>query len=456
MVSQEPEILSWLHRELFEQVPFNIAIIDRDHNIIEANRNFAEYFGNWHGRKCFEAYKGRFSPCEQCQTGKTLVDGMIRVTDEVGIDRHGRTAHYVVHIAPIRDDKGEIRYVIEMSTDVTETKRWQREYSILFERAPCYIAVVDSNFRIIRTNERFRETFGSSEGKLCYQVYKHRKTKCANCPAVKTFKDGGQYTSEQTGLTKDNTKAHYIITTAPLSRGEEKIAHVIEMAADITEVKKLQERLARSIAIRKGLIRNSLDGIITIDRNDNTVKLNPAAQKLIKVNKTKELTAGDLLSVLPSEFFDLKGGQTVCHLPETEIIDSEGETIPVRFTGTLLKERNKIIGQTAFIQDLSEIKKLEKEKLDAERLAAVGQTVAGLAHSVKNILMGLEGGMYMVRSGLKKGSQSRISEGWEILERNFEKTTSLVKDFLSFAKGRPPRVAMVHPNDLVKAIVDLY
>jgi signal transduction histidine kinase len=108
------------------------------------------------------------------------------------------------------------------------------------------------------------------------------------------------------------------------------------------------------------------------------------------------------------------------------------------------------------MQDLREVKRLEREKLDAERLAAVGQTVAGLAHTIKNLLMGLEGGMYMVDSGLRRADAGRITEGWEILQRNFEKTTSLVRDFLSFAKGRLPQLRPVDPNAIARGVVDLY
>jgi len=89
-------------------------------------------------------------------------------------------------------------------------------------------------------------------------------------------------------------------------------------------------------------------------------------------------------------------------------------------------------------------------------LGAVGQTVAGLAHSIKNILMGLEGGKYIVSIGLQKNDKQMISEGWEMLERNFDKTTSLVKDFLSFSKGRLPSLKMLNPADIIIEIVDLY
>jgi signal transduction histidine kinase len=70
--------------------------------------------------------------------------------------------------------------------------------------------------------------------------------------------------------------------------------------------------------------------------------------------------------------------------------------------------------------------------------------------------MGLEGGMYMVDTGLRRGDAERIINGWGVLQRNFEKTTTLVKDFLSFAKGRLPSLQPTDPNKLAADIVDLY
>ncbi|MEW5995203.1 MAG: ATP-binding protein, partial [Candidatus Zixiibacteriota bacterium] len=125
-------------------------------------------------------------------------------------------------------------------------------------------------------------------------------------------------------------------------------------------------------------------------------------------------------------------------------------------TSPLARGEGKIAHVIEISTDITEMKKLETEMLDAERLAAVGQTVAGLAHSIKNILMGLEGGKYIVSLGLEKDDKETIAQGWEMLERNFEKTTTLVKDFLSFAKGRLPKLRMVQPNDLAREIVDLY
>ncbi|MCL4402242.1 MAG: HAMP domain-containing histidine kinase, partial [Acidobacteria bacterium] len=59
-------------------------------------------------------------------------------------------------------------------------------------------------------------------------------------------------------------------------------------------------------------------------------------------------------------------------------------------------------------------------------------------------------------TGLRRGDAGRIADGWQILQRNFEKTTTLVKDFLSFAKGRLPEVRPADLSAIARAVVELY
>ncbi len=445
-----------LRGSLFDIVPFNVAVIDRKFNIVVANDNFKEYFGDWQGHKCHQAYKGSSFPCDNCASKLSFKDGMVRVSDETGVDRHGRQCHYVVHLAPVKNKKGEVTHIIEMSTDVTETRRWRREYDLLFERAACFISVIDKDFRIIRANENLRNTFGDIRGQFCYQGLKRRRTPCKNCPAMETFKDGREHISNHVGIAKDGTQAHYVVNTSPLSRGPEGVNHVIEIATDITEIHDLQEQLRHSRDVYESLIQNSTTGILAFDPAGDVEIMNPAAKNILgwkRSSMPKEEWVG---KCLPDSIADKLSEQELTEWFEDTIKCQGKEEIPALLRSTELKSRRKKLGRAVFMQDQREVKKLEREKLDAERLAAVGQTVAGLAHTIKNLLMGLEGGMYMVDSGLKKADAIRITEGWDILQRNFEKTTTLVKDFLAFSKGRVPVVKKTNPVKLAGDIVDLY
>jgi signal transduction histidine kinase len=161
--------------------------------------------------------------------------------------------------------------------------------------------------------------------------------------------------------------------------------------------------------------------------------------------------------MLPDGFFEKVSESPVpVYLRETEIKSLDGETIPVRLTGIQLLIDDKSAGMAFSIQDLRVIKQLEKDKLEAERLAAVGQTVAGLAHGVKNLITGLEGGMYMLSTGMKKSKVERVQEGMDILGRNIERISMFVKAFLSFARGREIRVEITDPAEVANEVVAMY
>jgi two-component system, NtrC family, sensor kinase len=79
---------------------------------------------------------------------------------------------------------------------------------------------------------------------------------------------------------------------------------------------------------------------------------------------------------------------------------------------------------------------LYQQKLQSERLAAMGETVAMLSHSIKNILQGLRGGADVVEMGLKRGDLKIASGGWAILKRNLDRIISLTMNMLAFSRQR--------------------
>lgn len=91
----------------------------------------------------------------------------------------------------------------------------------------------------------------------------------------------------------------------------------------------------------------------------------------------------------------------------------------------------------------------------AERLAAVGQTIAVLSHHIKNILQGLRGGGHLVEMGLQSGDDAMVREGWRIVEKNQDKIYNLVMDMLTFSKERKPELVAADLNETVADVVEL-
>jgi len=332
-----------IQESLFEQAPMSIAVVDPGLRIVEANGLFESTYGPWKGRKCYEVYKKRDEPCPDCPALKTFKDGRTRASTEQGEDKGGCRNWYRVRFFPIKEGEG-IPYVVEMATDVTDLVSIEQEYDFLFDNVPCYVTVLDRDFRIVKANRFFKEKFGRDGKSFCYEMYKGSESPCADCPAIRVFETGELHSSLQVGVDKDGKSSRYMVTAAPLRTAGKRVTSIIEMALDLSELTELKDRLRRA----------------------------------------------------------------------------------------------------------------EAEKLESERLAAVGQTVAGLSHGIKNIIMGLEGGMYVVNSGLRRDDKKLVKRGWEMLENNISRISAFTAEFLSFAKGTEPRIGEVDPVAVAKEVEALY
>ncbi len=457
MMQPPKELSLWLQDHLFNAVPMAIAVIDRQFDLIYANDAFERMFGPWQGRKCYQVYKGREARCVQCHGAQAFEEGRPGVNEEVGYNREGRLTRYIKHTVPVTVGRGQIPYLIEMCTDITEKEQIRREYQLLFDQVPCSVLIIDKNYRIVKTNARARKMLGDLEGLHCYSGLKGLDAKCKECTARQTFADGRLHTGHHGWRTRKGSTVHLHVITVPLRMDNGSFDMVMEMAVDVTETLKLQDDLQFANSFLETVIRTSMDGILAVDAGGRVTICNPAARKFFAIRPEDTLTENELAGMLPEGFVKrVTTGPQHVYWPETNIVDAAGCQKPVRLAGHQLSIDERVIGAAFSIQDLSGIKKLEEEKLAAERLAAVGQTVAGLAHGVKNLTAALEGGMYMLGTGIEKGNLDRIAKGMAMLDRNTQRISMFVKAFLSFAKGRQIRARLNDPAEIAREVIDMY
>ena len=140
------------------------------------------------------------------------------------------------------------------------------------------------------------------------------------------------------------------------------------------------------------------------------------------------------------------------HSNEETLVTRDGNRINVVVhTRPVYDDHGAISAVMEVFTDITEVKKLQRQ------LALMGRAVAGMAHRIKNILMGLEGGIFVVNTGLETEDRDSIDEGWDMVERNVKRVSSIVKDLLYCAKDRAPEFAdNVCPNDIVLEVRDLY
>lgn len=319
----------------FEAMPCYLTVQARDLRLIQANRRFRDDFGEIEGRYCYQVYKNRPEKCEVCPVERSYQDGLPHQSREQVRTRSGRDVSVLVNTMPIRNGSGEITAVLEMSTDVTDMNRLeqqlrqsQEKYRLLFEEVPCFISIQDRELNIVEANRLHRETFGTQYGDKCFRAYKHRSEACFPCVVRQTFDDGEVHVHEELVTSVDGNPINVMVTTAPLlGRGGE-VDLVMELSADITQVRQLQTQLS-----------------------------------------------------------------------------------------------------------------------------SIGLIISSISHDLKGYLSGLDGGVYLVTSGLKKDDRGRIETGWEMVLRNVGQIRSTVLDILYFCKDRQPELTETDAAELVETVV---
>jgi signal transduction histidine kinase len=98
---------------------------------------------------------------------------------------------------------------------------------------------------------------------------------------------------------------------------------------------------------------------------------------------------------------------------------------------------------------------LYQQKLQSERLAVMGETVATLSHSIKNMLQGLRGGADVVEMGLKKDDLKVAKGGWQILKRNLDRIISLTMNMLAFSRQRRVEVELTPLGPIIDDVAGL-
>jgi signal transduction histidine kinase len=109
-----------------------------------------------------------------------------------------------------------------------------------------------------------------------------------------------------------------------------------------------------------------------------------------------------------------------------------------------------------YTENLEELVQEKSAKLvQAERLAAVGETIAGLSHAIKNIAGGLEGGTFVLEKGIELEDKNYIHQGWEAVRFNFEKIKDLSVDLLNYAKYTDLDFRLADPNEPAREVMEL-
>ncbi|MDP6631723.1 MAG: ATP-binding protein [Kiritimatiellia bacterium] len=98
---------------------------------------------------------------------------------------------------------------------------------------------------------------------------------------------------------------------------------------------------------------------------------------------------------------------------------------------------------------------LHSQVVQNERMAAIGETAAGLSHCIKNILQAVKTGSYLLDHGLEREDLEMIGKGWQVIKKKNDFMEKLVWDLLTLSKPREAEHTPVDLNALCEEICDV-
>jgi len=302
-----------------------------------------------------------------------------------------------------------------------------------FNEMPCFVSIHNPKLKVIAVNQLYRERLGDKVGHNSWEVYGDTAGTRSKCPAAETFKTGkGQRTKANIKYT-DDQEAPVIVHTAPIRNQSNEVELVVEISADITEVNRLQEELRQTQQRYQQLFDEVPCYISLQDRkfrllatnrqfnDDFDVELGAYCYEVYKhrdepcPNCPVAKTFEDGLS----------------HQSEMVVTPKSGEQRNVLiWTAPLRNADGEIARVMEMSTDITQIRELQ------DHLSSLGLKIGSISHGIKSLLAGIDGGVYLVESGLAKDDPDRVKEGWDAVKTIIQRIRKLVLNILFFAKER--------------------
>ena len=202
----------------------------------------------------------------------------------------------------------------------------------------------------------------------------------------------------------------------------------------------------------ENLIKDAGDAIVTVSAADVITSWNASAERIFHYPPT-DILQHHIWELFPREAYAqwrsavLHEG-TVKHV-ETRFSQRDGTPVDVNMTLSPLRgPRDEIVGFSAIIKDITQDKQLRVHLLQSEKLRALGEMAAGVAHNFNNILTTILGHTQLLLA--YSGDTATVQEGLSIIEKATKDATQVVRRIQTFARGHAATECLL--TDLVQVI----
>lgn len=223
----------------------------------------------------------------------------------------------------------------------------------------------------------------------------------------------------------------------------------------IHSYRRSRKLVQETTAFSSEILRTLPVGIIATDMDDRITSINPAAQGITGLNRAA-VTGRSLRELLPGVWAVLEGRTEQDAASEQEAWCMVGETrrVPLAISAShIVTEEGEAIGTALIMRDLGEIRRLQSELRRRDRLVALGNMAAGIAHEVRNPLSAIKGlARFFMEASPEGSDESRMAD---IMTKEVLRLDKVVGDLLDFARPDVLNLTDVALNELVERSYDM-
>ena len=387
---------------------------------------------------------------------RKLIDGTRQIAREV----------YPGKVAVDQDDEmGQLATAInQMSKEIgekrAELKKQKDEYQVMFEQVPCLITVQDKNFKLLRYNSEFAESFDPEWGDFCYHAYKGRDEKCPNCPVEKTFADGLPHYGEESGVNKDGSPAHWIVRTSPIKNSQGDIVAAMEISLDISQRKQLEEKLEKSEKKYHEIFNNIPNPVFVLDfENLTIIDCNDSVEAVYGFMKY-DITNTPFLDLFPEDERDRYAAilRTSKEITQARQLNQKGSPlfVNIRVSPSEYPGRKVLLVTTS---DITKRLETEQQLIQASKMATLGEMATGVAHELNQPLSVIKTASSFSIKKINKNEPIEAEILFNILTKidsNVDRATKIINHMRQFARKSEMDFEKVQVNDILEKAFEIF